>query len=108
MRFVTLILLSLIMYLAVIPCNDTAEAESNKTSYNTPGQSVQDHGEQSHNNNDCSPFCVCNCSQTRSFVPYSSFKGTLALNINRNSINPFPDFYPDGIIHSIWRPPQSA
>lgn len=106
MRLTALVLLSLVMYLAVLPCSDEVYADCIDTFETVSFENIREQGEKTHQDDSCSPFCTCNCSQTRSFVPLNSFETKLAVNIERNQLNPYEDFSPAGITDSIWRPPQ--
>ncbi len=105
MRFTSLILLSLILYLVAIPCND-AIADNETESFPSLIQTDQNHEEESHDDDYCSSFCVCNCCQTRNFVPYISSQAAQNTNVNKK-LSKFNKVYnPIGVLDSIWRPPQ--
>lgn len=105
MRLTSLILLSLILYLVAIPCND-AIADNEPESFTSLIQADQNHEKESHDDDYCSSFCVCNCCQTRNFVPYISVETASNSNINKKLSKFNRDYYPGGVLDSIWRPPQ--
>lgn len=108
MRTLSFILLSLVVYLAVIPCGDALAAEKPESFTSSIQADHQNHDNESHERDNCSSFCVCNCCQTRNFVPYISSDVTPSVNINKK-LSKFNNLYhPIGVIDSIWRPPQFA
>lgn len=107
MRLTSLILLSLILYLVAIPCND-AIADKETKLFPSLIQTDQNHEKESHDDDYCSSFCVCNCCQTRNFVPYISVEVTPDTNVNKRLSRFNKDHYPKEVTGSIWRPPQLA
>lgn len=105
MKTFSIILAVLVLFLSGIPCDDLNQNNDGELLVYSQSNSHDDHGD--HQNSDaCSPFCACQCCQS-SAVPLNPI---LNAAITTYYIQKKPSyrqvFYPNGIIYSIWRPPQ--
>ena len=103
-----IILATLMLYLSGMPCDDV-EVVNNDGAI-TYTQTQQDHGHDggSSGSDDCSPFCVCHCCHTHIVIPNHPLGTSVAVIQGQQKVDYYQDFYPNGIIYAIWRPPQSA
>ncbi len=108
MKLISVILAVLMLYLSGMPCDDVEVADNDGTVTYALAQDGHDHDGDSPESDGCSPFCVCHCCHTHIVIPNHPLTTSVAVHNNQDKPSYYQDFYPNGIIYAIWRPPQSA
>ena len=108
MKLMSIILAVLMLYLSGMPCDDVEVVDKNGTEIFALTHGNDNHNENSPESDGCSPFCVCNCCHTHIVIPHHPLTTSLAIHQSLDKPDYYQDFYPNGIIYAIWRPPQSA
>lgn len=97
MRMLTYILAILVLTLSCLPCADASVTGAQMNSVTT-------HSDQDYHEDACSPFCICACCATSSYVYHTTF--TLVWP----SSSPNYSFFYVHTLHEIslpiWQPPQ--
>lgn len=101
-QIVTSILSVYLLLLSVVPCNDVHSKVRA-----IARTEVSEHGEDHHNVEICTPFCVCsNCVAAVMLQPIAGFEIPC---FEQQHYRPLPSFY-ESIVSSfygsIWQPPQ--
>ena len=88
-----------------MPCNDEPINVGNKTaSIHNETNSPSDK----HNDDTCSPFCICNCCHCNGFykvVDYAVVINPLKIEKERDTIEYTSTLF-SNFHNSIWQPPQ--
>ncbi len=106
MKLISVILAVLMLYLSGMPCDDIEVVDNDGVVTYSPTQ--HDHNGDSSGCDICSPFCICHCCHTHIVIPNHPLGTSLAIIQGQQKVDHYQDFYPNGIIYAIWRPPQSA
>lgn len=104
----SIILAALMLYLSGMPCDDVEVADNDGTITYTQTQYDHEHDGGSSESDGCSPFCVCHCCHTHIVIPHHPLTTSVAIHQSMDKSDYYQDFYPNGIIYAIWRPPQFA
>ena len=108
MKWISFLLLTLLLFLTAIPCDDAIAEEASISSENIVTIPDQDHPDHSHQEDTCTPFCTCNCCQTHSSFPLVLVKSEYNLKIKKHKPVIYNKLLSARIVDSIWRPPQFA
>jgi hypothetical protein len=93
--------------LSGIACDDI-ETDDNGTATLILTSDSHNHAGDIPESDGCSPFCVCQCCQTHFDIPVLALKAINVFQLSQDKSDLSGEFFPNGIIYSIWRPPQSA
>jgi len=105
MKIAAIIMALLVLALSSIPCMDRAAFAKSTANTKTGVHQIDKHQQQQDHNDDCSPFCSCNCCAGFSInhqVPTVVKQFSLTLN---KSVS----FYNADIVEislPVWQPPQ--
>ena len=95
--------------LSAFPCSDNEECNTiSKTEITKISQSIN-HDEHSHQNEQCTPFCTCNCCGVHSFKlenPYFSSNENRVVKNKSKLINTYAFVYSNGFFSTILQPPK--
>ena len=96
------------LYVSVVPCDDVEVNVNDGAVTYTLTEDGHDHDSDSPESDGCSPFCVCHCCHTHIVIPNYPLTTSVTVHSNQVKSSYYLDFYPNGIIDAIWRPPQFA
>ncbi|MRG45755.1 hypothetical protein GFS24_11560 [Chitinophaga sp. SYP-B3965] len=98
MRMLTYILTILVLTLSCLPCADADVAHNDMESMSMT------HPAQDQHPDACSPFCICTCCASYSFIYYTATNLTVPVS------SPNYSFFDVHTLHEIslpiWQPPQ--
>jgi len=98
MRMLTYILAILVLTLSCLPCADADVVHTDMESI------AMSHPVQDQHPDACSPFCICTCCASFSFVYHTAITLTVPVSSSH-----FSFFYADSLHEislPIWQPPQ--
>ncbi|MEO5948166.1 MAG: DUF6660 family protein [Chitinophagaceae bacterium] len=103
MKFFSLILSFLLLYMSCLPCGDTQECNEKALQTIVATNNHQDH---QHSTEACTPFCSCSCCSA-SVVSQPITKNQLAKIFADTPKFPFQtDSFLSQEFSSIWQPPK--
>lgn len=110
MKIAIQILAIYMLALSFIPCGDGGNGiiEIANHFFEVEHQHISDHDQHSNGcgDDDCSPFCVCDCCSISINVPTTvNLADSYTILISRRFLSYNPDFYPSNFNASIWHPP---
>lgn len=108
MKLISVILAVLMLYLSGMPCDDVEVADNDGVVSYAQAQDSHDHDGDLPESDGCSPFCACQCCHTHMVIPSHFSTASFVVYTHQDDSNYYQDFYPNGIIYAIWRPPQFA
>jgi hypothetical protein len=101
-KWTSTILSIVFLLLSCLPCADKDET------FSSLKVSEYSSSKQHHDNDTCSPFCVCNCCGTQS-VAYNAiynFDFVLYKKIVDKQLPEYKSVFISNFLGSIWQPPQ--
>ena len=102
MKFVTIILSLIILFLSAKPCSDG----QNKEDQHQDEISVN-HNHQEDSDDSCPVTCICNCcGMTITYEPIKTFDLKLNIEISSELISTYQPIYRFNFLSNIWQPPQ--
>jgi hypothetical protein len=90
------------LLLSCLPCADKDET------FSSLKVSEYSSSKEHHDNDTCSPFCVCNCCGTQS-VTYNAIYIFDFIVVKKMVVNKIPEYqsiFASNFFGSIWQPPQ--
>jgi hypothetical protein len=94
----------IILIVSCIPC---ADAKALTVSKDAPVNIIKDSGQESHQSDQCPPFCTCNCCCGFSINHFIQIE--LSLEIQYHQIYPpFSSSAMSSMVYSVWHPPAAA
>ena len=102
MKFVTIILSLIILFLSAKPCSDG----QNKEDQHQDEISVN-HNHQEDSDDSCPVTCICNCcGMSITYKPIKTFNLKLNIEISSELISTYQPIYRFNFLSNIWQPPQ--
>jgi len=102
-KFIHLILSIYIIALSCLPCSDAGDYIKNKKASVT----TQEKSASGHQDDSCSPFCICNCCHSSGFYKTADYITAAAIKINReNTKMEYSPVFLSNFYTSIWQPPK--
>ncbi|MDX2190448.1 MAG: DUF6660 family protein [Bacteroidota bacterium] len=101
MRLISIILSIIVGALSVLPCSDNENCNQEKLGLAT------DHSNHQHEEDFCTPFCVCSCCGSIGFtisVPFFDIQIT-RYEISKTTIPYYSDLS-SSYFYSFWQPPK--
>ncbi|MFT3679894.1 MAG: hypothetical protein QM791_06455 [Ferruginibacter sp.] len=103
MKFFTLILSLYLLSTAFLPCSDGAERAEDKGQHTSNNSKTGKHG---HEEDNCSPLCVCCCCASAFVQLTASHCKTVKRPLPSKKYARYTIVYPAEFYASIWQPPQ--
>lgn len=102
MKFITIILSLLILFLSMTPCSD-----GNNTEDKHQDEISANHNHQNDSDDSCPITCVCNCcGMTITYQPLQTFNLSLNNRIPTKIVSVYQSIYRFNFHSNIWQPPQ--
>ncbi|WP_317126130.1 DUF6660 family protein [Flavobacterium nackdongense] len=104
MKFTNFILSIIFLLLSCLPCADM----EHDTSYNKV--TISNESNHTHDNDSCSPLCICNCCGCQSFV-YNAIYHYNFVSVKiiiDKKVPEYKSILASNFFGSIWQPPQIA
>lgn len=89
-----------------MPCGDIVER--NTKSLNSSIELTTDHETHDHQQESCSPFCICSCCGTTAITIATNIHEISVAVITVNQFFSQPTSHITEVSLAIWQPPQSA
>ncbi len=103
MKIISFIFSFYFFTLAIIPCCD--ETECNELEQTTIAQS-QDHSTHQHENEICSPFCICSCCGGITIITETVSTGTEIVTTELQAVSSNSKLL--SVYLAIWQPPKTG
>lgn len=107
MKTISFILALFVFGLAVMPCTDTMMADHDQS--DTEVISHVDDNSHDHNHgdeeDDCPPFCACQCCGIHVFAPTNSFLAKAETKVKDTYCDNYTFNYSYELLGGIWHPP---
>ncbi|MCX6352301.1 MAG: hypothetical protein NTX03_10620 [Bacteroidetes bacterium] len=101
MKYLCILLSFYVLMATGMPCMDEDEAVVNSVS------TTQHSDNTNHDNESCSPFCICNCCGCSGFsIPLSFLVKGIIINATQLKIAEYQALVTDDFIAAIWQPPR--
>lgn len=101
-RIFALILSFIVLALSVLPCSDDENCNQEKV------ELAADHSDHDHEEDFCTPFCVCSCCGSVGFVlavPFFDIKQSYG-DKTPKLITPYQSAFISSYNFSFWQPPK--
>jgi hypothetical protein len=94
-----------LLVLPCLPCKDSVDcANENKTSY---GINKESSPKENHKEDNCTPFCHCNCCSTPCFYFVSGKEKTNTKIYTVKKFILLDEVFTSNNINAIWQPPRA-
>jgi hypothetical protein len=90
--------------LAVLPCSDNTECASN----NQQVLMTATHSDHDHEEESCTPLCLCSCCGTQSISPFAQHVNPVFFDTGLKTGSVYSSVLLEDYPASIWQPPKSA
>lgn len=110
MRILTYIFGAYLLVLSVQPCSDSLLPRDNQGHAIQKVAHIDQSSQDSNNNDECPPFCVCSCCGT---TPAPSIAYSLPVDFTaenalvRGDFSLYTNPYQSNRTYSIWQPPKA-
>jgi hypothetical protein len=95
--------------LSVLPCSDKEECTTTAKTEQSIISSNSNHDQHNHENEQCTPFCVCACCGVHGFqlqMPFFNFKEKKVFTDKEKQKNSYTFIYSNEFTSNIWQPPK--
>ena len=102
MKFATIILSLIFLFLSVKPCSDGQNLEDQNSE-----EISANHNHQEDRDDSCPVTCICNCcGMSITYEPLGTFNLTIDSKISTEIISSYQSIYRFDFHSNIWQPPQ--
>ncbi|MBY0426353.1 MAG: hypothetical protein K2Q22_12000 [Cytophagales bacterium] len=101
MRFFTIVLSFFVLMLSIAPCSDVENCNQEDV------ELTADHTDHQHEQDFCSPFCICACCGCSGFIVSVPFFQMQGKGFRISKLIVLPDFeFVSSFYYSFWQPPK--
>ena len=102
MKFATIILSLIVLFLSVKPCSDGQNLEDQN-----PEEISASHNHQEDSDDSCPVTCICNCcGMSITYEPFGTFNLIIDAKISTELFSSYQSIYRFDFHSNIWQPPQ--